>query len=146
MNTLVAKKGTNVDALLEQILLQAELLDLKANPDRKAQGTVLEAQLDPGKGALATILVQNGTLRLGDDFICGQYSGRVRAMYDERGGTEAEAGPSTPVQILGLEGLPDAGDSFLAMDDAAAARDIAQQRQRLEPEAQHRRTGRVKTV
>ncbi len=113
MTPISAKKGTNVDALLDQILLQAELLDLKANPDRKAQGTVLEAQLDPGKGALATILVQNGTLRVGDDFICGQYSGRVRAMYDERGGTEAEAGPSTPVQILGFEGVPEAGDSFL---------------------------------
>ena len=146
MTPISAKKGTNVDALLDQILLQAELLDLKANPERKAQGTVLEAQLDPGKGALATILVQNGTLRVGDDFICGQYSGRVRAMYDERGGTETEVGPSTPVQILGFEGVPEAGDSFLAMDDAAAARDIAQKRQRLEREAQHRRSGRVKTL
>jgi len=146
MTPISAKKGTNVDALLDQILLQAELLDLKANPERKAHGTVLEAQLDPGKGALATILVQNGTLRVGDDFICGQYSGRVRAMYDERGGTESDAGPSTPVQILGFEGVPEAGDSFLAMDDAAAARDIAQKRQRLEREAQHRRSGRVKTL
>jgi len=146
MTAISAKKGTNVDALLDQILLQAELLDLKANPERKAQGTVLEAQLDPGKGALATILVQNGTLRIGDDFICGQYSGRVRAMYDERGGPETEVGPSTPVQILGFEGVPEAGDSFLAMDDAAAARDIAQKRQRLEREAQHRRSGRVKTL
>jgi translation initiation factor IF-2 len=141
-----AKKGTGVDELLDQILLQAELLDLKANPDRKAQGTVLEAQLDPGKGALATIIVQNGTLRVGDDFICGQYSGRVRAMYDERGGTEQDAGPSTPVQILGFEGVPEAGDTFLAMADAAEARDIAQKRQRLEREAQHRRSGRVKTL
>ncbi len=146
MTPISAKKGTNVDVLLDQILLQAELLDLKANPDRKAQGTVLEAQLDPGKGALATILVQNGTLRVGDDFICGQYSGRVRAMYDERGGTEADAGPSTPVQILGFEGVPEAGDTFLAMDDAAAAREIAQKRQRLEREAQHPRSGRVKTL
>jgi translation initiation factor IF-2 len=141
-----AKKGTGVDELLDQILLQAELLDLKANPERKAQGTVLEAQLDPGKGALATILVQNGTLRVGDDFICGQYSGRVRAMYDERGGPETEVGPSTPVQILGFEGVPEAGDTFLAMDDAGAAREIAQKRQRLEREAQHRRSGRVKTL
>ena len=146
MTPISAKKGTNVDALLDQILLQAELLDLKANPDRKAQGTVLEAQLDPGKGALATILVQNGTLRVGDDFICGQYSGRVRAMYDERGGAEHDAGPSTPVQILGFEGVPEAGDTFLAMADAAEARDIAQKRQRLEREAQHRRSGRVKTL
>jgi translation initiation factor IF-2 len=141
-----AKKGTGIDELLDQILLQAELLDLKANPARKAQGSVLEAQLDPGKGALATILVQNGTLRVGDDFICGQYSGRVRAMYDERGGTETEVGPSTPVQILGFEGVPEAGDTFLAMDDASAAREIAQKRQRLEREAQHRRSGRVKTL
>src|SRR5437867_2137188 len=141
-----AKTGKNVEELLDQILLQAELLDLKANPDRKAQGSVLEASLDPGKGALATILVQNGTLRVGDDFICGQYSGRVRAMYDERGGTENEAGPSTPVQILGFEGVPEAGDTFLAMDDAGAAREIAQKRQRLEREAQHRRSGRVKTL
>jgi len=146
MTPISAKKGTNVDALLDQILLQAELLDLKANPARKAQGTVLEAQLDPGKGALATILVQTGTLHVGDDFICGQYSGRVRAMYDERGGTETEVGPSTPVQILGFEGVPEAGDTFLAMADAAEARDIAQKRQRLEREAQHRRTGRVKTL
>ncbi|HLQ59341.1 MAG TPA: translation initiation factor IF-2 [Gemmatimonadales bacterium] len=146
MTPISAKQGTNVEALLDQILLQAELLDLKANPDRKAQGSVLEASLDPGKGALATILVQNGTLRVSDDFICGQYSGRVRAMYDERGGTETEAGPSTPVQILGFEGVPEAGDSFLAMDDAAAAREIAQKRQRLEREAQHRRSGRVKTL
>src|SRR5213083_832013 len=141
-----AKKGTGVDTLLEQILLQAELLDLKANPDRKAQGTVLEATLDPGKGALATILVQNGTLRLGDAFICGQHAGRVRAMYDERGHTVEAAGPSTPVQVLGSEGVPEAGDTFLAMADAAEARDIAQKRQRLEREAQHRRSGRVKTL
>src|SRR5213079_377818 len=141
-----AKAGTNVQELLDQILLQAELLDLKANPDRKAQGTVLEATLDPGKGPLATILVQNGTLRVGDDFICGQYYGRVRAMYDERGQTVDAAGPSTPVQVLGFEGVPEAGDTFQVMADAAAARDIAQKRQRLEREAQHRRSGRVKTL
>src|SRR5256712_12877894 len=93
-----AKTGQNVDALLEQILLQSEQLDLKAIPDRHAQGTVLEATLDPGKGPLATILVQNGTLRVGDDFICGQYAGRVRAMYNERGEAVEAAGPSTPVQ------------------------------------------------
>src|SRR5438445_793754 len=141
-----AKKGTNVDELLEQILLQAELLDLRANPDKRAQGTVLEATLDPGKGPLATILVQNGMLRGGDDFICGQFYGRVRAMYDERGQTVDGAGPSTPVQVLGFEGVPEAGDTFQVMTDAAAARDIAQKRQRLEREAQHRRTGRVKTL
>src|SRR6266576_3705210 len=141
-----AKTGKNVQELLDQILLQAELLDLKANPDRRAQGTVLEATLDPGKGPLAPILVQNGTLRGGDDFICGQFYGRVRAMYDERGQTVDGAGPSTPVQVLGFEGVPEAGDTFQVMTDAAAARDIAQKRQRLEREAQHRRTGRVKTL
>src|SRR5213080_2243982 len=141
-----AKTGQNVEELLDQILLQAELLDLKANPERRAQGTVLEATLDPGKGPLATILVQNGTLRGGDDFICGQFYGRVRAMYDERGQTVDAAGPSTPVQVLGFEGVPEAGDTFQVMTDAAAARDIAQKRQRLEREAQHRRTGRVKTL
>ena len=141
-----AKTGQNVQELLDQILLQAELLDLKANPARKAQGTVLEATLDPGKGPLATVLVQNGTLHVGDDFICGQFYGRVRAMYDERGQTVAAAGPSTPVQVLGFEGVPEAGDTFQVMADAAAARDIAQKRQRLEREAQHRRSGRVKTL
>jgi translation initiation factor IF-2 len=141
-----AKTGQNVQELLDQILLQAELLDRKANADRRAQGTVLEATLDPGKGPLATVLVQNGTLRVGEDFISGQYYGRVRAMYDERGQTVTQAGPSTPVQVLGFEGVPEAGDTFTVMEDAAAARDIAQKRQRLEREAQHRRSGRVKTL
>jgi translation initiation factor IF-2 len=141
-----AKTGQNVDALLDQVLLQAELLDLKANPDRHAQGTVLEAALDPGKGPVATVLVQSGTVRVGDDFICGQYAGRVRALNDERGQAVESAGPSTPVQVLGFEGVPEAGDPFLVMADATAAREIAQKRQRLEREAQHRRTGRVKTL
>ncbi|HEY7685061.1 MAG TPA: translation initiation factor IF-2 [Gemmatimonadales bacterium] len=141
-----AKQGTGVFELLDQVLLQAELLDLKANPDRLSQGTVLEATLDPGKGPVATILVQNGTLRVGEDFICGQFSGRVRALFDERGQTVAAAGPSIPVQILGFEGVPEAGDAFAAMKDPAQARDIAQKRQRLEREAQHRRTSRVKTL
>ena len=146
MTPISAKKGTGVDKLLDQILLQAELLDLKANPDRRAAGAVLEATLDPGKGPVATILVQNGTLRVGDDFICGQFSGRVRAVTDERGQTVKDAGPSIPVQILGFEGVPEAGDTFTVMEDAGAAREIAQKRQRLEREAQHRRTGRVKTL
>ena len=141
-----AKTGQNVETLLDQILLQAELLDLKANPDRHAQGTVVEAALDPGKGPVASVLIQSGTLKVGADFICGQYAGRVRAMYDERGHGVDSAGPSTPVQVLGFEGVPQAGDPFLVMADATAARDIAQKRQRLEREAQHRRTGRVKTL
>ncbi len=138
-----AKKGTNVDKLLEQILLQADLLDLKANPDRPAAGTVLEASLDPGKGPLATILVTAGTLKTGDAFICGMYSGVVRAMFDERGKTVKEAGPSTPVQVLGFQGIPEAGDSFAVVADSSQARDTAQKRQRLDREAQHRRGSRA---
>jgi len=141
-----AKKGTGIDHLLEQILLQAELLDLKANPSAVAHGTVLEATLDPGKGPLATVLVQRGTLRVGDNFICGKFSGRVRALYDERGKTVKEAGPSIPVQILGFEGVPSAGDSFAVVTDAVEAREIAQKRQRLEREAQNRRSQRGGTL
>ncbi len=137
-----AKKGTNIDQLLEQILLQAEILDLKANPDRPASGTVVEATLDPGKGPIATILVQKGTLRVGANFICGKFSGRVRALYDERGKNVKEAGPSIPVQILGFEGTPSPGDNFVVTADAVEAREIAQKRQRLEREAQNRRTAR----
>ncbi|HEU4568939.1 MAG TPA: translation initiation factor IF-2 [Gemmatimonadales bacterium] len=137
-----AKKGTNIDQLMEQLLLQAEILDLKANPDGAATGSVIEATLDPGKGPLATILVQRGTLRVGDDFISGKFSGRVRAMFDERGKPVKQAGPSIPVQILGYEGVPSAGDSFSVVADAVSAREIAQKRQRLEREAQSRRTQR----
>jgi translation initiation factor IF-2 len=135
-----AKKGTGVDQLLEQILLQAEILDLKANPGARVQGTVLEATLDPGKGPLATILVQKGTLKVGDNFICGKFSGRVRALYDERSKNVKSVGPSLPVQILGFEGVPAAGDSFSVVTDAVEAREIAQKRQRLEREAQNRRS------
>ena len=141
-----AKKGTNMEILLDQILLQAELLDLRANPARRAGGTVLEATLDPGKGPLATILVQTGTLRVGDNFISGKFSGRVRALFDERGKSVKEVGPSIPVQILGFEGVPSAGDNFAVVTDANEARDIAQKRQRLEREAQNRRSTRGGTL
>ena len=134
-----AKKGTNVTALLDQILLQSEILDFKANPNRRASGTVVEAQLDPGKGPVATVLVQNGTLRVGDDFICGMYSGRVRALLDERGKIVKSAGPAIPVQILGFQGVPMAGDQLLVVEDAAAAREVAQRRERLDREAKSRR-------
>ncbi|MDQ3208054.1 MAG: translation initiation factor IF-2 [Gemmatimonadota bacterium] len=137
-----AKKGTGVDHLLEQILLQSEILDLKANPGGRGHGTVLEATLDPGKGPLATILVQRGTLTGGDNFICGRFSGRVRALYDERGKAVKTAGPSIPVQILGFEGVPAAGDIFAVVTDAVEAREIAQKRQRLEREAQNRRSAK----
>ena len=137
-----AKKGTGIPALLEQILLQAEILDLKANPDKRATGSVVEAQLDAGKGAVATILVQSGTLRVGDDFICGLFSGRVRALLDERGKAVTSAGPAIPVQVLGLTGVPMAGDQFIAVADAAEAREIAQRRERLDREARSRRTAK----
>ena len=137
-----AKKGTGVPELLEQILLQAEILDLKANPDRRATGSVVEAQLDAGKGAVATILVQNGTLHVGDDFICGLFSGRVRALLDERGKPVKSAGPAIPVQVLGLTGVPMAGDQFIAVADAQEAREIAQRRERLDREARSRRTAK----
>jgi len=137
-----AKKGTGVDELLEQILLQADILELKANPNRRAVGSVVEAQLDQGKGPVATVLVQNGTLKVGDDYICGIHSGRVRAMLDERGKQVKEAGPAIPVQILGLTGVPMAGDQLLVVDDATAAREIAQRRERLDREAKSRRTTR----
>jgi translation initiation factor IF-2 len=137
-----AKKGTNIDSLLEQILLQAEILDLKANPNRSAQGAVVEAQLDPGKGPVATVLVSNGTLRVGDDFICGMYSGRVRALLDERGRNVKDAGPAIPVQILGIGGVPMAGDQFVVVEDAMESREIAQRRQRLDREAKSRRTAK----
>jgi translation initiation factor IF-2 len=138
-----AKKGTNVSALLDQILLQAEILDLKANPNRRAAGAVIEASLDPGKGPVATVLVQNGTLKVGDDFICGMYSGRVRNLFDERGKPVKLAGPAIPVQILGFQGVPMAGDQLLVVEDAASARDVAQRRERLDREAKSRRGNRA---
>jgi len=141
-SSISAKKGTGVDDLLEQILLQADILELKANPSRRAVGSVVEAQLDQGKGPVATVLVQNGTLKVGDDYICGIYSGRVRAMLDERGKQVKQAGPAIPVQILGLTGVPMAGDQLLVVEDASAAREIAQRRERLDREAKSRRTTR----
>jgi translation initiation factor IF-2 len=132
-----AKTGKGIDELLEKVLLQAEMLELKANPDREAQGTVIEAQLDVGKGPVVTVLVQRGTLRVGDSFICGLYDGRVRALLDERGNSLREVGPATPVQVLGSSGVPQAGDTFQVMD-APAAGEIAANRQRLDREKQMR--------
>jgi translation initiation factor IF-2 len=137
-----AKKGTNIDKLLDAILLQAEILDLKANPDRRATGTVIEAQLDPGKGPVATVLVQSGTLKVGDDFITGMFAGRVRALMDERGKAVKEATPAIPVQVLGAEGVPMAGDQLLVVEEATSSREIAQRRQRLDREAKSRRGAR----
>ena len=127
-----AKKGMNLDKLLEKVLLEAEMLELKANPNRKASGAVIESMLDKGRGYVATIMVQNGTLRIGDVLLSGTYTGRVKAMFDENGRKVTEAGPSTPVQVLGLNGAPQAGDTFNVMDDDRSAREIANKREQLQ--------------
>ena len=127
-----AKKGINLDKLLEKVLLEAELLDLKANPNKKAVGTVIESTLDKGRGYVATVLVQNGTLHIGDVVLSGTYTGRVKAMFNENGKKVTEAGPSTPVQVLGLNGAPQAGDTFNVMDDDRSAREIANKREQLQ--------------
>ncbi len=128
-----AKAGEGIDELLEKVLLQAEMLDVKANPNREAQGIVIEAELDVGKGPVATVLVVTGTLRVGDHLVCGLQSGRVRALLDERGKSISEAGPATPAQVLGISGVPQAGDKLMVMD-AVRAQEIVQTRQRLERE------------
>ena len=127
-----AKQGLNLDKLLEKVLLEAEVLELKANPNRKATGAVIESMLDKGRGYVATIMVQNGTLRVGDVLLSGTYTGRVKAMFDENGRKVTEAGPSTPVQVLGLNGAPQAGDTFNVMDDDRSAREIANKREQLQ--------------
>ncbi|MBO5332221.1 MAG: translation initiation factor IF-2, partial [Alistipes sp.] len=127
-----AKKGINLDKLLEKVLLEAEMLDLKANPNKKAQGSVIESTLDKGRGYVATIMVQSGTLHVGDVLLSGTYTGRVKAMFDENGKKVTAAGPSTPVQVLGLNGAPQAGDSFNVMEDDRSAREIANKREQLQ--------------
>ncbi|MBB3388539.1 translation initiation factor IF-2 [Rhizobium sp. BK275] len=126
-----AKTGKNLDKLLEAILLQAEILDLKANPNRTAEGTVIEAQLDRGRGAVATVLVQKGTLRPGQIIVAGDVWGRVRALVTDKGDHVKEAGPATPVEVLGLSGTPQAGDKFAVVENESRAREISEYRQRL---------------
>jgi translation initiation factor IF-2 len=125
---IAAKKGLNIDKLLDKILLEAEILDLKANPDREASGTIIEASLDKGRGYVATLLVENGTLRAGDLVVSGQHYGRVKAMFNERNKKQDEAGPSAPAVILGLNGAPQAGEKFKVYDDEAEAKEIANRR------------------
>jgi translation initiation factor IF-2 len=129
-----AKTGLNVENLLEVILLESELLDLKANPDRLARGVVIESELDKGRGIQCTILVQKGTLRIGDPFVAGIYFGKVRAMFDERLNKVIDAPPSVPVQVLGFEGSPQAGDTFVVVESERAAREISLKRQQLRRE------------
>ena len=126
-----AKKGTGVDELLEKVLLEADMLELKANPNKKAMGAVIESSLDKGRGFLATILVQSGTLHIGDIMLSGCYTGRIKAMFNERGQRITEAGPSTPVSVLGLNGAPTAGEKFNIFDDEKEAKDIANKREQL---------------
>ena len=133
-----AKTGLNVDLLLEKIVLEAELLELKANPDRDARGTIIESQLDKGRGITATVLVQKGTLRIGDPFVAGVVHGRVRAMFDERNNKVSEAGPSTPVLVLGFENAPQAGDTFISVESERAAREISIKRSQVKREQDHR--------
>ena len=138
-----AKTGQNVDALLELLALETEMLELKAAPDRRAKGTIVESKLDRGRGNVATVLVQEGKLKVGDPFITGMFSGRVRAMLDERGVGVAVAGPSRPVQVLGLAGLPQAGDAFHVVENEREAREISQKRQQLRREQEFHRVRRV---
>jgi len=133
-----AKKGTNIEKLLEMILLSADLLELKADPSRRAKGVVLEARVEQGRGIVVSLLVQTGTLRLGDAFVAGQHYGRVRAMFDERGHNVRVAGPSTPVEVLGWNGTPAAGDIFSAFVDEREAREIAGKRAALHREQEFR--------
>ncbi len=129
-----AKTGEGVPELLEKVLLEAEILELKANPNKIANGTVVEAYLDKGRGYVSTILVQGGTLKVGDYVLAGQHSGKIKAMQDERGNNVKEAGPSTPVSILGLDGAPQAGDKFNVFEDEREAKDIANKRTQLQRE------------
>ncbi|TQI71918.1 translation initiation factor IF-2 [Gramella sp. Hel_I_59] len=140
-----AKTGAGVKELLEKVLLEAEILELKANPKKLAKGTVVEAFLDKGRGYIATILVQAGTLKIGDYVLAGRNSGKIKAMHDERGHEVKEAGPSTPVSILGLDGAPQAGDTFKVMEDEREAKDIAARRTQLQRE-QNVRTQRHITL
>ena len=138
-----AKQGVGIDELLEKVLLEAELMELKANPDRLAKGTIIESELDKGRGYVSTLLVQSGTLEIGSILVAGCYSGRVKAMTNEHGNRVTVAGPSTPVQLLGLNGAPQAGDVFNAMEEEKEARDIASRRMQLQREQGIRATKHI---
>ncbi|MFA5516297.1 MAG: translation initiation factor IF-2 [Desulfuromonadales bacterium] len=138
-----AKKRTNLEQLLEMVLLQAEVMDLKANPEKRAKGTIIEARLDRGRGPVATVLVQEGTLRVGDPIVSGLHFGRVRTMTDHRGGKVDAAAPSYPVEVTGLTGVPDAGDSFYAVEDEKAAKEVAQHRQQKQRETELAKSSKI---
>jgi len=138
-----AKARTNLDQLLEMILLQAEVMDLKANPNKRAKGAIVEARIDKGRGPVATVLVQEGTLRIGDPIVTGVHFGRVRTMIDDRGGRVEAAGPSCPVEVTGLSGVPDAGDSFHSVEDDKTAKDVAQHRAQKIRETELAKTSKI---
>ncbi len=138
-----AKERQNLDQLLEMVLLQAEVMELQANPDKRAKGTIVEARLDKGRGPVATVLVQEGTLRIGDPIVSGVHYGRVRTMVDDCGGKVEEAGPSCPVEVTGLSGVPDAGDTFHALEDEKMAKDVAQHRGQKLREAELAKTSKI---
>jgi len=138
-----AKMRMNIEQILEMILLQAELMELKANPDKRVKGTIVEARLDKGRGPVATVLVQEGTLRIGDPVVSGVHYGRVRTMIDDRGQQVEEAGPSFPVEVTGLSGVPDAGDLFHSVEDEKTAKDVAQHRQQKLREAELAKTSKI---
>jgi len=138
-----AKQRTNIDQLLEMILLQAEVMDLKANPNKRAKGVIVEARLDRGRGPVATVLVQEGTLRIGDPIVTGVHFGRVRTMVDDRGGRVEAAGPSCPVEVTGLSGVPEAGDSFHSVEDEKTAKEVAQHRAQKVREAELAKSSKI---
>ncbi|PLX23183.1 MAG: translation initiation factor IF-2 [Ignavibacteria bacterium] len=140
---LSAKEGLNVQELLDRLVLEADILELKANPDREARGAVIESELDKGKGIIATVLVQKGTMLVGDSFVAGNEYGKVRALLDERGNRVDEATPATPVQVLGFNGPPQAGDSFVVVETERKAREIATNRQAIKRESDFRRVRRT---
>ena len=138
-----AETGEGIDDLMEKIILQAEIMEVKANPDREASGVIIESRLEKGRGNVITVLVQRGTLEVGDPFIAGIYSGSVRAMFDERDNRVDEAGPSTPVLVLGCDGSPEVGDQFVSLEEESEAREIATERQRIYREQELRRKSQV---
>jgi translation initiation factor IF-2 len=138
-----AHTGAGIDALLEKVLIEAELMDLKANPNRRASGIVLETKVDKGKGTVANVLIQRGTLRVGEPFVAGPFSGRVRSMENQQGKRITEAGPSTPIQLTGFDGIPQAGDKLMVTPDEKTAKDISTQRQQLKREQDMRRVKHI---
>jgi len=138
-----AETGEGIDDLLDKIILQAEIMEVKANPDREASGVIIESRLEKGRGNVITVLVQRGTLEVGDPFVAGIYSGSVRAMFDERENRVKEAGPSTPVLVLGCDGSPEVGDQFVSVEEESEAREIATERQRIHREQELRRKSQV---